>query len=246
MDSFTRKFVLICFIGLIVGCGKSVYSEKVTRYYDEKVKGDDSGTENEVAFSLIPSYGGVHSASGWKVQPIIVQHDENFDEQQLSAIKMVLETFNTVIGRELLVQGGSIPPRDDSSTLYEYEDHTNLKVYKREEWSVTGKSSLILGTAIWQNERDRLDVITSAEIHLNAENYHFVDALQSDLEETDDRELVDTETLLLHEFGHALGLSHRLKSEDSSSVMLSTVFIGKGMANRKLSEMDIELLRKIY
>jgi hypothetical protein len=60
------------------------------------------------------------------------------------------------------------------------------------------------------------------------------------------REVVDMQTLALHELGHLLGLAHIDAQVDSQSIMNPSVFIGEGLANRRLSKGDLERIQKIY
>jgi hypothetical protein len=62
----------------------------------------------------------------------------------------------------------------------------------------------------------------------------------------DNREIVDMQSLALHEIGHLLGLSHVSPDIDSSSIMNPTLYIGTGLASRSLSLGDVERIQKIY
>jgi hypothetical protein len=244
-----KHFFVLSILSLTWGCGKSVYSEKVTKYYDEKVKGDDPDSDTPDTFELNSVSEGLHAPNGWSVHPILVHVDETFDEHQVSAIDKVLQTYNSVVGYELLVVGERIPPRETGSGLYDYFESTNaevIKVYRREKWAGTEKPKYVLATTVWSNPINDSNTMTYSEIHFNAEFYYFVDALQDGIVAKDDREIADMETLALHEFGHALGMTHRQVSTDKNSIMHSSVFIGPGMANRQLSEMDIKLMRFVY
>jgi len=63
---------------------------------------------------------------------------------------------------------------------------------------------------------------------------------------TKDREVVDMESVSLHELGHLLGLSHVEPDHDSDSIMNPSLFIGEGLTSRRLSKQDIMRIQQIY
>ena len=63
---------------------------------------------------------------------------------------------------------------------------------------------------------------------------------------TPSREVADMQSLATHEIGHKIGLAHVSPEEDPHSIMNPSLYIGEGLANRKLSRGDIERIQKIY
>jgi hypothetical protein len=232
----------------LASCGKSVFSEKLGNYYDEKVKGDETGDGTEKGFNLNGPIPYVHAAKGWNISPITMQIDVSFNERQVEAIETVVTNFNAAVGFDLIVVGERIPERDGTFDLYDTRENQVLDVYQLKNWSVTNKPNFVIATAISEKSSEDENLISSAHILLNTQLYKFVDALATDTEtlQDDDREIVDMETLFTHELGHALGLSHRNLSSDPHTVMSPSVFVGKGLAHRNLSDMDIALLNAIY
>jgi predicted Zn-dependent protease len=70
------------------------------------------------------------------------------------------------------------------------------------------------------------------------------DSLQ--LTATESKEVVDMQSLALHELGHLLGLTHVESDIDQLSVMNPNLFIGEGLTTRKLSRGDVLRIQQIY
>lgn len=244
-----NQFVIFLFLISLSSCGKSIYSEKVIRYYDEKVKGEDTSPEttSDDTFALENGSSPIHAPKGWQVTPIHIKVEESFNDQHIETLEHVIGTFNQIVGWDLLTYHGQrIAPRKDSTTLYEMQDVDGLRLYNRANWEGTGKWPFVLATTVWNTATDDKQIISTAEIHFNTNLYLFVDALQVDPADAGTKEFVDFETLLLHEMGHALGLDHQSASRDRNSLMSPTVFIGPGLTNRSFSEMDIANIQSIY
>jgi predicted Zn-dependent protease len=59
-------------------------------------------------------------------------------------------------------------------------------------------------------------------------------------------DIVDAETVLVHEFGHLLGLDHVEVEADPESVMHAKTYIGPNMSFRSLSDGDVNNIRQVY
>ena len=103
---------------------------------------------------------------------------------------------------------------------------------------------VVLATTIWENAPDDPKKILTADIRYNHEFYTLGDSFE--LKPKDGKEVVDMQTLALHELGHLLGLSHMISSADPQSIMNPSLYIGEGLANRRLSRGDIQRAQKIY
>ena len=110
-------------------------------------------------------------------------------------------------------------------------------------WDKTDKPNYVLGTAIWSNSTSYSE-ISSADLRFNSQHYVIGDSLI--VESEGDRQVVDMQSLSVHELGHLLGLAHVSEDVDPISVMNPSLFIGEGLTSRKLSRGDIERIQTIY
>lgn len=122
---------------------------------------------------------------------------------------------------------------DDVNTL-SFEDH----------WCRTAKFSVILGTTIWDHDEDDRLKIAKGDIVFNSTFYKITDALT--VKGDGHANIVDAESLALHELGHLLGLSHVSGADFPRSIMTSSIYIGGGVASRVLDQSDVERVRYIY
>jgi hypothetical protein len=190
---------------------------------------------------------GVHSQEGWsKSGPIQFYTSSEASEKFVSQLRTAMKTWEKAIGKELFIyQGVESKTGRDFAALYEPLNDKINGHYLDFTWlSSTGKSAGVLATTIWENDPKDVQSIVKADIRYNAQYYVFGDALREYSQ--GQRTVVDLESLALHELGHLLGLSHINPDEDKYSVMNPSLFIGEGMATRRLSRGDVERIRSIY
>lgn len=140
------------------------------------------------------------------------------------AIKDAARTWNEIIGREvikidILGVSGSGPARDGYSILY------SLK-----EWDDDRPQEQARTTIYWAGHG-----IYEADIILNEDNFAF------SIEDEPATDEIDLYSLLVHEFGHALGLSH---VEDANSVMYAN--LSGGMKRREITDVEQKSLACEY
>ncbi|SME87905.1 matrixin family metalloprotease [Pseudobacteriovorax antillogorgiicola] len=230
-----RISLLIFLVSIQMACG--VAEE---RYHIDEETTPDSNTDDQ---------GGVafHSSTGW-TGSVTFFVEANAPDQIVEASENAAQTWNDAVGYNVLSFGG-IAESDRGEELYTSLDDTMTVVYYEESWlDTTGKPSTTLATTVWENAAGS-DEIVKGDIILNAEIYAYQDSTvvpDEDDEVESTSYVVDTETVLLHEFGHLLGLDHVTVDEDENSVMHPKTFIGLYMHSRELSEGDAFNIQELY
>jgi hypothetical protein len=224
-----------------VACGAQLY--KISLEDDNGARLD--GRKDYAVHNVQMPYG-LHAPGGWTQLPIQFRIGNDLTQEQVKGLQRAMNTWESAVGRKLFsfvgihqgITGDSFP--DLYSSL---NDRINGH-YLDEHWSKTGKPSIVLATTIWDNDPDHQDKILTADIRFNSDYYNIGDSLSG--KNATNKEMVDMQTLALHELGHLLGLAHIDVGVDSQSIMNPSVFIGEGLANRRLSRGDIERIQKIY
>jgi hypothetical protein len=220
-----------------VACGAQMYQVSL--------KDDTQVLEAEEKDPSSPLFG-LHSPKGWRSLPIHFKVDGSLDAEQKAGLVKAMTTWEMAVGKKLFVFEGihSGVTGDSFSDLYSSLDDRVNGHYLDEHWDKTGKPQVVLATTIWDNDPEDVKKILTADIRFNSNYYVIGNALKAVADRN--REVVDMQTLALHELGHLLGLTHIPGNVDSESVMSSTVFIGEGLTNRKLSKGDLERVQRIY
>ncbi len=202
---------------------------------------EDEGSEDPAS----PNFG-LHSPNGWRTLPILFKVDQSLTPEQKVGLVKAMATWEMAIGKKLFVFEGvhSGISGDSFPDLYSSLNDNVNGHYLDGHWDKTEKPKYVLATTIWENTREDDKKIATADIRFNSNYYMIGNAVTAVAE--DDREVVDMQTLAMHELGHLLGLTHIKPQVDRNSVMSPTVFIGAGLTNRLLSKGDIERVQKIY
>ena len=206
---------------------------------------------------LIPirSFYGIHAAAGWRQLPIPFRVGSGFEntfnltsQEQLQGILQAIKTWETVVGKRLFeFRGVHKEVKGDSfKDLYTSLSDSVNGHYLDEDWAKTDKPEVVLATTIWENESGSLEAIRTADIRFNSAFYVFGDGLTLQYDDNVGKEVVDMESLALHELGHLLGLSHIGEDVDMYSVMNPSLLIGTGLTSRGVSQGDIQRIQKIY
>lgn len=199
---------------------------------------------DETRNGSVTSSAGVafHSATGW-VNSVNFYVHESAPDQMVEAADSAAQVWNDALGWDVLSFAG-VTGDDRGDSLYSSLNDYNTVVYFETDWSsTTGKSSGTLATTIWENSSGS-DEIIKGDIIMNAENYDFQDAAAADYDAG--YNLVDSETVLIHEFGHLLGLDHVSEDDDGDSVMNPKTFIGPQNYARELSAGDSDNINSLY
>ncbi len=227
--------------GGFVACGTQAYKVSVRDDLDHS-----SGQTAAVsAADKSSTLYGIHAQSGWKQLPIPFRFAPAMDPQQRTHLMAAMERWEWATGKKLFRFDGDHSGTDGDSfkDLYSsLQDGVNGH-YVDFNWAKTQKPDFVLATTIWDNDRD-ITAIAKADIRFNGQNYLIGDSLI--LKATATREVVDMQSLALHELGHFLGLAHVEEDVDSLSIMNPSLFIGEGLTSRKLSKGDIERIHLIY
>jgi Matrixin len=156
--------------------------------------------------------------------PVVLYIDSSVPNQYFDDIKSAADVWNKQIGREVIKIGGWVDT-DGKPT----QDSHNV-IYYMNTWEDEKDNEQARTTVYWAGDR-----IYEADVRLNAKDFTFSHG--QNLTRTD----VDMESLVLHEFGHVLGLAH---SAAPQSVMARS--LPNNTARRSLSANDQESIRCEY
>lgn len=244
MEKFGLRYMTLvgCTITLFVlfvACGAQFYKVSVDNdLQEERINAAATNPDS-------PTYG-LHAPNGWNKLPIHFRVGFKLDKEQHAGVTNAITTWETAVGKKLFVFDGVHADVDGDSfkDLYGSLDDLINGTYIDFNWTKTGKAEAVLATTIWENTSADAMTIATSDIHFNLQHYKIGDSYVLTAEGT--REVVDMQSLSLHELGHLLGLAHMKPSIDNYSIMNPSLYIGEGMANRRLSEGDITRIQKIY
>ena len=232
--------LLVSFLNF-VSCGAKMYRVSLEKDHDPARIPRHASDQNS-------KYYGLHASEGWKNDlPVRFKVGQGLSPVQLEGLTMAMKIWEKAVGQDLFEFAGQDEQTGDSfPDLYgslrdQIDGH-----YIDANWDKTGKPEVVLATTIWDTDPDNPDAIRTADIRYNAQHYLLGDAFKEFPDEDDQREMVDMTTLALHELGHLLGLSHISEEFDSDSIMNPTIYIGEGLANRRISCHDVKRIQKIY
>jgi hypothetical protein len=224
-----------------VACGSQFY--QVSLQDDAKGRTQLSSVEGSDD-PASPNFG-LHSPGGWERLPIHFSTDYTLNDEQRRGLQAAMNVWQMATGQSLFVYDGAHlgVTGDSFDDLYSSLDDGINGHYLDEDWGKTGKPAVVLATTIWDNDPSD-GKITTADIRFNANYYTIGDSLTG--RSVGNKEIVDIQTLAIHELGHLLGLTHVSSSIDSQSIMTPSLYIGEGLANRRISRGDIQRIQKIY
>ena len=222
-----------------VACGAQMYQVSMRGDHDTQRSHPDAHNPKSNRY-------GLHASHGWVQLPIRFKVGSKMDRGQINGLRNAMTSWESAVGKKLFefggvhqnVEGDSFPDLFSSLT-----DRVNGN-YLDHDWLKTKKDDGILATTIWQNSAGDDESIETADIRYNLQHYVLGDALE--MRKKDTREVVDMESLALHELGHLLGLTHIEADVDSQSIMNPVLYVGEGLINRRLSVGDLERVQRIY
>lgn len=234
---------VMAFFVQFVACGSQLY--KVSLQDDSQPRAEQAIGNPSVNDPSSYTFG-LHAPKGWKNIPIHFKTARDLSTDQIAGITRAMLLWETAVGKKLFIYDGvdAAHTGDDFRDLYGSLDDGTNGHYLDNNWTKTGKPEVVLATTIWDNEPDDGQYIRTSDLRFNGQFYKIGDAFT--LQTTDAREVVDMTTLALHELGHHLGLAHISATIDPNSIMTASLYIGEGLANRHLSEGDVERIQKIY
>ncbi len=154
--------------------------------------------------------------------PAVLFIDSSVPEEYYPAIQAAIEEWNKARGRQILKIGGPVqsasgPARDGANVLYWMK-----------AWEVDRTFEQARTTVYWADDR-----IFEADVRVNARDFSYVIGKQPGR--------VDLASLLVHEFGHILGLVH---IDSAGSVMAKS--LASNTERRVPSNEDLNSLRCEY
>jgi hypothetical protein len=195
-------------------------------------------------------YYGLSSPNGWKTLPVKVWFSDDMSDAQIDAIRNAMATWENGIGQPgtlFAPQGRHNGVTGDSflSAAGSLKDQYN-GFYLDKDWqkimAVDHKTALSAATTVFQQCYGSAKRISEADIRYNEEFFIMGNTLTD--QRSENRDIIDLESLALHELGHFLGLGH--VASEGSSVMSPIIMRGEGMQSRIPSPKDLERIQKIY
>ena len=181
----------------------------------------------------------------WPRLPVAMLFDAALAPGQVASIKAAMATWESATGRRLFQDGGSDVVTDRSEAGFrQILSEVKSGFYLVKDWKVTNRGRGIIAVTECKNSLaaggSLSPRIASAQVFLNVENYGWVDSLALGTS------VVDTQSVVLHELGHALGLDHVSVLDDPESIMNPSMETGVGNARRRLSRGDVKRIQAVY
>lgn len=223
-----------------IACGSQMYKVSVAEDHDKAMIPESAANVESHSY-------GIHAINGWNELPIKFRIGKTLTPSQEEGLERAMKTWERAVGTKLFEKIG----RDDKDGDYFKDLYSSLPDmvnghYLDTNWQKTGKPDVVIATTIWDNYI--AGTIETADIRFN--NYHYLIHDAYDYKyftsKADERDIVDMETLALHELGHLLGLAHVAEEVDGNSIMNPTLFVGEGLANRVPSYGDIQRIQQVY
>lgn len=229
-----RLLSFLTLLTFITACGAP---ESRRRSIEELQHGSNNAvTTNSTAY---------HSLQGWS-KPVQFLVETSAPDEVVEAAISAAATWADALGGYAILNFKGVASSKRGQDLYSSLDDNSTFIYYEPSWvKTTSKAETTLATTIWENASDS-EAIVKGDVILNAETYTFLDASAKIPKSVDESRVVDAETVLLHEFGHLLGLDHISEEQDPESIMHAKTFIGPNLTFRAPSTHDIENIQLLY
>lgn len=186
--------------------------------------------QSSVGSAAEDDYGFVQNSYGarvsWKTKiPVTVQVDPLINEEFFNAASRAADRWNSLAGKKLIVLEKL--PRDEVASP---SQDLSSGLYWRTEWADEKNNQQAVTTLFYKGS-----LISEADIKINAKDFNFY------ANEPNSNREVHMESLLVHEFGHLLGLKH---STVWPTVMWST--LAANTVRDVISEKDLSSLKCEY
>lgn len=202
----------------------------------------DEGMTHHTADSRMYLYG-IHATLGWHEKPVVLRFEHRVPDEIKNGTINAAHSWNDAVGFELLVFGDPID--NFRGPLMDRTKDSISTIGIERHWCRTEKSESVIGTTIWNNLKSNIDMIESSDIVFNTQHYTITDAMNAE-STAHGSDIIDAETLALHELGHLLGLAHVDYGDEPDSIMKPIIMSGPGSASRVLSINDVARARFIY
>lgn len=189
-----------------------------------------SGEESSLGKATEDACGFVQNAYGARVSwknniPVTISVDPQFAQEFYSVAESAAEIWNSSFGKKMIV----ISKMADSESLIPAQD-LNSGLYWRTDWPVEKANQQALTTIFFKS-----NLISEADVKINAKDFNFYSG------EPNSNRQIHMESLLVHEFGHFLGLRH---TSIANSVMWPT--LAPITIRNVISQEDLQSLRCEY
>jgi len=224
-----------------IACGSQMYKVSV----HEDIDAAKIATASPQSADKTSTLYGIHAQKGWNGKLVPFKFGKDLTAQQKIHLMAAMKRWEWAVGNKLFAFDGNDAgvTGDSFKDLYSSLNDNVNGHYLDDHWAKTGKPDSVLATTIWSNKLDT-SIISKADIRFNNEHYLIGDSMT--LKAKDNKEVVDMQSLALHELGHLLGLTHVDEAVDSLSIMNPALFIGEGLSSRALSRGDIERIQIVY
>lgn len=168
---------------------------------------------------------GLGQRVSWNSElPVKVHIHHSVPQRFRGAIKSAMRRWNHSYKRETLFQFMGMAEGENSP-----KKENNSVIYWKEQWSGEKVGEQARTTVFWKNNQ-----ISEADIQINAQDFDFA------WEDEPVNKAVDFESLMVHELGHSLGLSHTSKKESVMLTRLSTGTFRRDPSKTDLSSLSCE------